>query len=213
MTRLVWTVARVRRMPVVLPFAVAVALAGLLAADGSLLLPLVPRSLPVPVLLSVVAGILVAAPLASSPVVEIGAVARRGSERAIALGLILSMTLLSIAPAIESGQGLISWNQPLTVVAVALASVVVIDRMAWLPTTVVTVGGTYLDLNSLGTLSQTLRDAGPVPLLAVAVLAAVYVVHGPVDLPRLRRTLARRRRANDHRLYDSDAAPASRSAL
>ena len=213
MTRLVWTVARVRRMPVVLPFAVAVALAGLLAADGSLLLPLVPRSLPVPVLLSVVAGILVAAPLASSPVVEIGAVARRRGERAIALGLILSMTLLSIAPAIESGQGLISWNQPLTVVAVALASVVVLDRMAWLPTTVVTVGGTYLDLNSLGTLSQTLRDAGSVPLLAVAVLASVYVVHGPVDLPRLRRTLARRRRANDHRLYDSDAAPASRSAL
>lgn len=205
MTRLVWTVARVRRMPVILPFAGIVALAGLLAADDSLLLPLVPRSLPVPVLLSVVAGILVAAPLASSPVVEIGAVARRRSERAIALGLTLSLTLLSIAPAIESGQGSISWNQPLTVVAVALVSVVALDRMAWLPTTTVTIGWIYLDLNSLGTLSESLRDAGRLPLLAAALSAAVFVLHGPVDLPRLRRIRARRR-ATHSPLSDSAAA-------
>jgi hypothetical protein len=176
----VHTIVLVRRLHVILPFAVLTAVAGAVSGSGSFILPGAAQSIPLPVLLAVVGGVLVAAPLTSSATAEIGPVARVRHERAIALLLSLSLTVLSVLPAVLVSRGSVSWNEPLSIIAVALASVVLFDRFAWLPTTIASIGGMYLDLSSLGALSQALRDSGPWPSVACLAVSAAFVVVGPV---------------------------------
>lgn len=161
----------------------ATAVAGGLAADTTLQLPFVQRSLPLPVVVLLVAVIVVVTPIQDRFGGLEASLARRRTDRSLAAALACSLAVLACAPAAVSAAGLFPWSVFVALLVVSVAAVVVVGPLAWLPTIFAGLAVTYVDL-VYGQPVRSALDALGLPALAAFLLAALglYVLRGPSRL-------------------------------
>lgn len=161
----------------------ATALVGGLAGDATLRLPFVERSLPLPVVVLLVAVVVVVTPVQDRFGGLEASLARRRADRLLAGALACGLAVLGCLPAAVAAGALFPWSVFIALLALAVAAVVVVGDLAWLPTVVVGLGVTYVDL-VYGQPVRSALDALGLPALAALLLAALllFVLHGPSDL-------------------------------
>ncbi|MGN6612273.1 MAG: hypothetical protein ACTHLJ_10905 [Angustibacter sp.] len=174
---------RSRGFGVALAVVAVTALVGALAADTTLQLPFVQRSIPLPVLVLLVAVIVVVTPIQDRFGGLEASLARQRTDRLLAAALACSLAVLACAPAAASAAGLFPWSVFLALLGFSVVAVVVAGALAWLPTVVVGLAVTYVDLVHDQAVRSTL-DALGVPVLVALLLGALglYVLRGPSDL-------------------------------
>ncbi len=162
---------------------VAAALAGGLAGKTTLQLPFVERSLPLPVVVLLVAVVVVVTPVQDRFGGLEASLARRRSDRVLAGALACSLAVLGCVPAAVAAGGLFPWSVFVALLAFSVLAVVLAGSLAWLPTVLVGLGVTYVDL-VYGQPVRSALDALGLPALAALLLAALglYVLRGPSDL-------------------------------
>lgn len=161
---------------------VVAATLGGVAADTTLRLPFIQRSLPVPVLVLLVAAIVVVTPLQDRFGGLEASMARGRADRGLAGGLACSLAVMACVPAALSAAGVFPWNVFIALLAFSIVAVVVAGALAWLPTVAVGLAVTYVDLVYGAPVRSTL-DAVGLPVLFVVLVSALllYVARGPSD--------------------------------
>lgn len=166
-----WAWLRSRRLPAVAVVCIAIAVAGASAADASLQLPGLRRSLPLPVVLVVISGLVVTTPLynrfggleASMPRVRL--------DRALASGVACSLAVLACLPASAAAGPRFPWSPLLALMTVGVLAVVVLGPLAWLPPTVLGFVTVYVDFNYAEPIRTALDGLG-IPSLSAALVAS-----------------------------------------
>lgn len=153
---------------------------GALAGDATLQLPGVPRSVPLPVVVIVVAALIVTTPLQSRFGELDATLPRAEQDRAMTSLLTCGLAVIACLPISRASSGRFSWAVMLVMVTVAVVAVVLVGPLAGLPTAVVGLAATYADAAYGDPVRRLLDEVGPVALsglLAVSLL--VYVGRGP----------------------------------
>ncbi|KQX65680.1 hypothetical protein ASD06_08605 [Angustibacter sp. Root456] len=163
--------------------AAATAIAGGVAADTTLQLPLVQRSLPLPVVVLLVAVIVVVTPIQDRFGGLEASLERRRTDRLLAGALACSLAVVACGPAAMSARERLPWSVFVGLLVVAVMAVVVVGAFAWLPTVVVGLAVTYVDL-VYGQPVRSALDTVGLPVLSALLMAALglYVLRGPSDL-------------------------------
>lgn len=171
---------RSRRLPAIAAICAAVALAGALAADTSLRLPGLRRSLPLPVVVVLIASLVVTAPLADRFGGLEAAMPRARLDRALAGSTACALAVLACLPVSASAGFRFPWSTLLALMTVGVLAVIALGPLAWLPPLVLGLTTIYIDF----VYDQPIRsalDALPAPVLVAALAASVasYAAIGP----------------------------------
>lgn len=163
--------------------AATTAVAGGLAADATLQLPFVQRALPLPVVVLLVAVVVVVTPIQDRFGGLEDSLGRRRTDRVLAGALACSLAVLGCMPAAVAAGGLFPWSVFVALLAFSVLAVVLAGPLAWLPTVLVGLAATYVDL-VYGQPVRSALDALGLPALAAFLLAALglYVLRGPSHL-------------------------------
>ncbi len=180
MTLLAFGWFRSRNFTIVTLACGVVVLAGALAADATLRLPFLRRSLPLPVLVVLLPALVVTTPLYSRFGNLETSLTRARLDRALAAVVACSLAIVAGLPASAAAGARFPWSLLLALMAVAVLAVMIVGPLAWLPTLVLGLITVYVDFVYREPIRSTL-DAVGIPTLAVAVAASVvgFVVHGP----------------------------------
>lgn len=158
----------------------AMAAAGTVAADATLRLPFVRRSLPLPVLIVLVALVVVVTPLQNRFGPLESSLVRVCLDRGLAGVLACTLAVLASVPAAVSAAGRFPWSVLIALLACSVVAVVLAGPLAWLPTLVAGLATTYVDLAYDEPIRSALDTLG-VPTLIVLLLVGlcVFLVKGP----------------------------------
>lgn len=183
MTGLLLGWLRSRGFGVAFGVAAATALAGGLAAHATLRLPFVQRSLPMPVVVLLVALVVVVTPVQDRFGGLEGSLVRGRADRLLAASLACGLAVLGCVPAAVAAAGLFPWSVFIALLVLAVVAVILLGPLAWLPTVVAGLAVTYIDLGYGQPVRSALNAVG-LPVLSALLLAALglYVLRGPSDL-------------------------------
>lgn len=169
----VWGWLRSRRLPAIALACAAVAVAGALAADTTLRLPGLRRSLPLPFLIVLISGLVVTTPLYDRFGGLEASMPRARLDRALASGLACSLAVLACLPVSASAGYRFPWTPLLALMTVGVLAVVVLGPLAWLPSTVLGFVNVYVDFTYSDPIRSALDGVG-VPLLSAALVASAF---------------------------------------
>lgn len=171
---------RSRRFPALGAVCLAIAAAGALAADSSLLLPFVNRRLPMPLLLVLLPAVVLTTPLCDRFGGLERHMARTVAERGLAVALAVSLVAAASLPAAVASDFQFPRSPLLALMALALVGVATLGALAWLPSVVIGMAVMYVDFIYEAPIRSALDTLGS-PLLCLSVLLAgvVYAVRGP----------------------------------
>lgn len=171
---------RSRHLPAVAVLCLAIAVAGAVAADTTLRLPGLSRSLPMPVVIVLIAGLVVTAPLLDRFGGLEASMPRARLDRALASGLACGLPVLACMPVSASAAGRFPWSPLLALMTAGVLAVIALGPLGWLPPTVLGFATVYIDFTYGEPIRSALDAAGlPVLAAALAVSAAAYAVLGP----------------------------------
>lgn len=171
---------RSRGLTTTLAVLLLVAVAGALAADVTLRLPYVRRSLPVPLALVALTGLVIAIPLQN----RFGDLERsfpRGTaERGFAGCLVCALAAAACVPAGLSAVGAFPWRLLFALMAATVVAVVLVGPFAWLAPLVLGLAVMYVDLQRNAVITSALNTVGMTKLvLALVVALLVFAARGP----------------------------------
>lgn len=180
MSRFVLSWLRSRGLIVVIAACLVVALLGALTADVTLRLPYIRRSLPMPLVVVLVAALVIATPLQRRFGELEGSFARAAVDRAVAGLLTCALALIACAPASQSAAGAFPWALLLALMIVSVLAVVWLGSLAWFAPVLLGLASIYVDLTQNAVISTALEALGlPVLAAALVIALAVFVVRGP----------------------------------
>jgi len=171
---------RSRRLPAVAAVCAVVALGGALAADATLRLPVLRRSLPLPVLLVLVSALVVTTPLCNRFGGLEAAMPRARLDRALAGGLACGLAVLACLPVSARAGARFSWSTLLGLMIVGVLAVLALGPLGWLPPTVLGLTTIYVDFAYAAPVRSAL-DAVGLPALSAALVASLlaFAALGP----------------------------------
>lgn len=180
MSALVWAWLRSRTFIGVSALCALVAVVSALAADATLLLPLINRTLRLPLLLLLLPSVVLTSPLQD----RFGGMERRlrhsQRDRGLAVVLGCALVMATCTPAAAAAGERFPWRALAVLMVAAVAAVVLLGPLAWLVSTTLGMTYVYADVGN-GERIRTTLDTAPAPLLAAALVAAAtaYIVRGP----------------------------------
>lgn len=156
------------------------AAAGTMAADTTLRLPFVQRSLPLPLVIVLAASVVVVTPLQNRFGALESSLVRGRLDRGLAGMLACGLAVLACIPAAVSAAGRFPWSVLIALLVFSVGAVVAAGPLAWLATVVAGLAVTYVDLAYAEPIRSAL-DALGVPTLLALLLGGLYVflVRGP----------------------------------
>ncbi len=171
---------RSRGFPIVAAACLVSALAGAFAADVTLRLPLLPRSLPLPVIVVLVVTLVMTTPLCNRFGSLETSLARAPLDRAMAGVVACGLAMVACLPASISAGAKFPWSLLLALMTVAVLAVIMLGPLAWLPTTVLGLTTIYVDLVYRDPIRSTLDALGlPTLTIALGVSLAGFIARGP----------------------------------
>lgn len=179
-TSLAYAWLRSRSFTTVIVACVVVAVAGALAADATLRLPFLRRSLPLPALVAFLPALVVTTPLYNRFGSLEATLPRATVDRALAGTVACGLAIAACLPASVAAGARFPWTVLLALLSVALLAVIVLGPLAWLPTLVLGFIAMYVDFVYREPIRSALDTVGT-PTLAFAVVACIggFVVYGP----------------------------------
>lgn len=179
---LVWAWARSRSLHVTATGLALLAIVGHLKGDSSAPIPYFTASLPLSLLGGVVAPIVATWPLQGRFATIEKTLVRSPVERAVACGACLGLVALADTFLVTSSGGL-TWEFAVMILAVTVASTVVLGSLAWMATMVVGCLALVVDRALLNQpVTHALEMVGlPLLLLVLVAISAAYVGRGARD--------------------------------
>lgn len=171
---------RSRRLTTVAAACAALALAGMSAADATLQLPGLRRSLPLSVVIVVVSALVVTTPLYNRFGGMETSMPRARVDRAMAGALACGLAVLACLPVSAAAAGRFPWSPLLAIMTIAVLAVTALGPLGWMPPTALSLVTLYVDFNNAEPIRSAL-DAIGLPALSTALVASVltYAAIGP----------------------------------
>lgn len=171
---------RSRRLIGVAAACAVVALAGMSAADATLRLPGLSRSLPLSVVIVVVSALVVTTPLCNRFGGLEASMPRARLDRAMAGALACGLAILACLPVSAAAAGRFPWSPLLAIMTIAVLAVIALGPLGWMPPTVLSLVTLYVDFNYAEPIRSALNAVGLLALSAALVASVLaYAALGP----------------------------------
>lgn len=171
---------RSRRLIAVAVACAVVALAGMSAADATLRLPGLRRSLPLSVIVVVVSALVVTTPLCNRFGGLEASMPRARLDRAMAGVLACGLAVLACLPVGVAAAGRFPWSPLLALMTIGVLAVIALGPLGWMPPTVLSLVTLYVDFNYAEPIRSALDAIGLFALSAALVASVLaYAAVGP----------------------------------
>lgn len=171
---------RSRHLHIAAAACLLVAVIGAAAGDATLELPLLRRSLPLPVIVILIPSLVMTGPLCDRLGGLEATLPRAATDRAAAGSAACGLAAAACLPPGLAMGTQFPWSPLLTLMAVAVLAVVLLGELAWLPTTALALTTIYIDFVYQEPIKTELDAIGLVPIVAaLAACMLAFVAYGP----------------------------------